>query len=68
MLLVVGERDFPMLEGDAKSFVEKAKGFNVAATMSVAKDRDHMRVVKSLIEDKSLVMEQVVAFLSKLKG
>jgi acetyl esterase/lipase len=68
VLLIVGEHDFPMLEGDAKSFVEKAKGFNVAATMFVAKDRDHMGVVKSLIEDKSPVMEQVVAFLSKLNN
>jgi len=66
VLLVVGEHDFPMLEGDAKGIVEKAKGFNVAATMFVAKDRDHMGVVKSLIEDKSPVMEQVLAFLGKL--
>jgi acetyl esterase/lipase len=68
VLLVVGEHDFPMLEGDAKGFVEKAKSFNVAATMFVVKDRDHMGVVKSLIEDKSPVMEQVVAFLGKFKG
>ncbi len=66
VLLVVGERDFSMLEGDAKDFVEKAKGFNVAATVFVAKGRDHMGVVKSLIEDKSPVIEQVVAFLGKL--
>jgi acetyl esterase/lipase len=67
VLLIVGGRDFPMLEGDARGFIEKAKGLGVAATMFVAKERDHMGVVKSLIEDKSPVREQVLAFLSKIK-
>jgi acetyl esterase/lipase len=48
VLLVVGGRDFPMLEGDAKAFIEKAKGVKVSATLFVANDRDHMGVVRSL--------------------
>jgi acetyl esterase/lipase len=67
VLLVVGERDLPTLEGDAKAFVEKAKAVNVAAAMFVAKERDHMGVVRSVVEDQSPVTEQVVAFLNKVK-
>jgi hypothetical protein len=38
-----------MLEGDAKAFVQKAKDVNASASLVVAKDRDHMGVVRSLI-------------------
>jgi len=67
VFLVVGDRDFPMLEGDAKAFVEKAKAINVAAAMFVAKERDHMAVVRGVIEDGSPVLEQTLAFLNKPK-
>lgn len=43
-LLVVGERDFPMLEDDARSFVEKAKAAGETAEWFLAKGRDHMGV------------------------
>jgi acetyl esterase/lipase len=65
-LLIVGEKDFPMLEGDAKRFAEKAKGLGVTVPVIAAKGCNHMQVVSSLLEDKSLVQENVVAFLSKL--
>jgi acetyl esterase/lipase len=48
-LLIVGERDFPMLEGDARAFAEKAKGMGVTASIFVAPDCDHMGVVRGLI-------------------
>jgi acetyl esterase/lipase len=64
VLLVVGERDFPMLEGDARAFVEKAKALNRGTRLFVAKGCDHMGVVKSLIEDQSPTREQVLDFLS----
>jgi acetyl esterase/lipase len=63
VLLVVGERAFPMLEGDAKAFVEKARDAKVPASLLVAKGRDHMGVVKSLVEEKSPVLERVLAFV-----
>jgi acetyl esterase/lipase len=63
VLLVVGGRDFPMLEGDAKAFVGKAKGVNASAGLFIALDRDHMGVVRSLVEDDSPTIEQVVDFL-----
>lgn len=64
VLLIVGERDFPMLEGDAKAYVEKAIALKVPAEMFLAKERDHMGVVKSLLENKSPVQEQVIRFLN----
>ncbi len=67
VLLVVGERDFPMLEGDARAFVEKAKEAKAEAALFVAKGRDHMGVVRSLLEEKSPVRERVLDFLGKWK-
>ncbi len=65
-LLVVGERDFPMLEGDAKAFAKRAKEMDVPVEVFLAKGCDHMGVVRSLLEDRSAVREQVLAFLAKL--
>ena len=64
VLLVVGGRDFPMLEGDATAFVEKAKGVAASASVFLAKDRDHMGVVRSLVEHDSPTMKQIVEFLT----
>jgi acetyl esterase/lipase len=65
-LLVVGEKDFPMLEGDARAFVEKAKGVGREVTTFVGKGCDHMGVVRSLLEDRSAIQVEVLAFLRKL--
>ncbi len=65
--LIVGERDFPMLEGDAKAFLEKATAEQAKATLLVAKGRDHMGTVQALLEEKSDVRESVQEFLAKLK-
>jgi hypothetical protein len=65
VLLVVGARDFPMLEGDARAFIDKAKGVGASATLFVAKECDHMGVVRSLIEDKSPTLDRAVAFLTE---
>jgi acetyl esterase/lipase len=64
-LLIVGERDFPMLEGDAKVFARKAKDAGVNAVASVARGCDHMAVLRSLLEDHSPTSDQVLAFLKK---
>ena len=65
VLLIVGERDFPMLEADAKEFVERAKEQKTTATSFVTKGRDHMGVVRALLDEKSDVSEKVRAFLNK---
>jgi acetyl esterase/lipase len=66
VLLVVGERDYPMLAGDARAFAEKAKGVGGAVATYVAVGCDHMGVVRSLVEDRSPVRDEVVAFLKGL--
>jgi acetyl esterase/lipase len=66
-LLVVGEKDFPMLEKDARTLAEKAKQAGRAVTIYVGKGCDHMGVVRSLLEERSAIREQVVAFLKKLE-
>jgi len=63
VLLVVGSQDFPMLEGDARAFIEKAKALDRRAALFVAKGCDHMGVVRSLVENDSPVSEQVSGFL-----
>jgi len=65
-LLVVGEKDFPMLERDAQAFADKAKRVDKEVTTFVAKGCDHMGVVRSLLEDRSAVRDQVRAFLKNL--
>lgn len=65
-LLIVGERDFPMLERDALAFAEKAGKANRAVSTFVAKGCDHMGVVRGLLDEDSEVSEQVLAFLGNL--
>ncbi len=65
-LLVVGEKDFPMLERDARKFAEKAKKVGRGVTIFVGKGCNHMGVVRSLLEDRSAIREQVLAFLKKV--
>jgi acetyl esterase/lipase len=64
-LLIVGENDFPKLDEDAKTFVEKAKAENATATVYITKSRNHMAVVHGLIEERSDVLERVREFLEK---
>jgi acetyl esterase/lipase len=66
-LLITGEKDFPMLEGDARSFAEKAAGVGRRVTTFVGPGRDHMGVVRSLLEDGSPIQEQVLTFLKALQ-
>jgi acetyl esterase/lipase len=64
-LLVVGDKDFPMLERDARAFAEEARGVGREVTTFVGKGCDHVGVVRSLLEDRSPVRELVLTFLKK---
>src|SRR5262249_5029249 len=66
MLLVVGEKDFPMLVKDARAFAEKAMKEGKEVDTFVGKGCDHMGVVRSLLEDHSPVQEHVLAFLKRV--
>jgi acetyl esterase/lipase len=65
-LLIVGEKDMPMLEGDAQAFAEKAGALGCEVITFVGKGCDHMGVVRSLLQDHSAVREQVLLFLKKV--
>jgi hypothetical protein len=64
-LLVVGDADLPMLEGDAKASAEKAKETGAKVSVFVATKCNHMGTVGQLIEPDGLVLERVRAFLEK---
>jgi acetyl esterase/lipase len=64
-LLVVGERDFPMLAGDAAAFAAKAKDVGATVSVFLAKGKDHMGVVRALLEDDSPVLAKVREFLGE---
>jgi acetyl esterase/lipase len=61
-LLVVGDRDFPMLEGDAMTFAEKAREAGVKVAVHIVKECDHMGTVRQLLADQSEVTKCVLAF------
>jgi acetyl esterase/lipase len=63
VLLIVGQNDFPMLEGDARAFVQKSKEAGSSATLFVAPGRNHMGVVQALLKEKDPVLERVLAFV-----
>jgi len=66
-LLVVGEKDFPMLEADAKAFAEKAAGLGATVKTFTAKGKDHMGVVAAVRDEKEPIGETVREFLAGLK-
>ena len=65
VLLIVGEQDFPMLQADAKAFVAKAKAHKTAATYFITPSRNHMGVVRALLDAHSDVLEALRAFVKK---
>jgi uncharacterized protein (TIGR03067 family) len=66
-LLIVGERDFPMLEKDAQRFAEKADKIGRPVRTFVAKGTDHMGVVRALLDERSAIRVQVLDFLKKVE-
>jgi acetyl esterase/lipase len=65
VLLVVGDHDFPMLEGDAKEFAAKAKAVGASVDVYIAEGHDHMGVVRGLPKADDAVLARVLAFLKK---
>lgn len=65
--LIVGERDFPMLEADARAYAEKARAAGATVAVFVAGGYDHLRVVQGVLENESVVQQQILAFLRDLK-
>ena len=67
-LLVVGERDFPMLETDAKAFAKKAEGFGLKVETMLASGKDHMGVARGMTDDTDAVFLRVAEFLKALSN
>lgn len=62
-LLLVGERDFPMLESDALAFVAESKKAGATAEFAVIPGKDHMGMALGMTDDKDAVLSRVSAFL-----
>jgi len=65
-LLIVGERDFPMLEADARAFSRKAEGAGCKVEVEVVPGKDHMAVARGMTEDRDPVLARVLEFLQAL--
>jgi len=65
VLLIVGERDFPMLKGDAAAFVDKAKALKLSAAYLVAEGCDHMGVIRSFVDEHSKVCDDIILFINR---
>lgn len=66
LLLVVGERDFPMLADDARGFVAEAAKLGREVPLILAAGKDHMGVVGALVEADDPTAAAVLDFLDRL--
>jgi len=62
-LLVVGQNDFPMLEADARRFMEKAAQAGRKVDFLLAPGKDHMGVARGMIDPADPVPRKVLEFL-----
>jgi acetyl esterase/lipase len=62
-LLVVGQNDFPMLEADAKRFIEKAAQAGRKVDFLLAPGKDHMGVARGMTDPADPVLRRVLEFL-----
>jgi len=63
VLLVVGERDFPMLPGDARTYAARAKELGLEVPVLEVEGCDHMGTAAGLLDDESPILERVLGFL-----
>jgi acetyl esterase/lipase len=64
-LLAVGEKDFPMLEADARAFARKAAAVGSSVQVVVAPGKDHMGMARGMIDDNDAVLTAVKTFLGR---
>jgi acetyl esterase/lipase len=63
-LLLVGDHDFPMFAGDAATFAAAAKKAGAKVQTEVIKDRDHLGMVRKLVEENDSVFRKLIAFVT----
>lgn len=64
-MLVVGERDFPMLANDAKAFAAQAKTLGLELPVLITPKKDHMGNIRQLMEEPTEVTKQIMVFIEK---
>jgi acetyl esterase/lipase len=62
-LLIVGDRDFPMLPADVAAYAARAEEAGAKVATFVAKGCDHLGTVAALADAKSEVAKRVLEFL-----
>ena len=67
-LLIVGERDFPMLAVDAHAFANKAASAGRNVRVVIAPGKDHMGVARGMLEDDDIVYKTVAEFLKSVSS
>jgi acetyl esterase/lipase len=63
LLLIVGERDFPMLPGDVRAYAARAKELGIEVPWLEVAGCDHGGTAAGLLDDESPIQERVLAFL-----
>lgn len=64
-MLIVGEKDFPMLHQDARAFAAQAKTIGLVVPVLISPKRDHMGNIRQLLEEPNDVTKQMMAFIEK---
>ncbi len=64
-LLMVAERDMPILITQAKRYAEKAKEIEAPVTFFEMPDRDHITTITKLMTKDDVVVKKIVEFVSK---
>jgi acetyl esterase/lipase len=65
MLLMVAERDMPILITQAKRYADKAKEIEAPVTFFEMPDRDHITTIAKLMTGDDVAVKKVVEFVSK---
>jgi acetyl esterase/lipase len=64
-LLLVGERDFPMLALDARAFIARENNLGGHAEFALIPAKDHLGMARGMTDEKDPVLKAVLAFLEK---
>ncbi len=64
-LIIVGEKDFPMLERDAEVFAKKAGEMGRKVEVVIAAGKDHLGIARGMLDETDPVLSNALRFLSE---
>jgi acetyl esterase/lipase len=67
-LLLVGQQDFPMLEGDCRDFAAKAQALGRKVEFAIIPGKNHMSMALGMTDDTDPVLVRVLSFLKEHPG